>query len=194
MCEVTCTHVGYSKMTMGGDARWKKEGVAAMWVNIHKHAVSRGDVTTSQLTLLVSTCTSSVYITFHFSLFSLCFFPCFFLSFFLTCSFFTTSSYFLSLFRHCLLSLLIFSSMFSFFLPLLSFYIYTFRTSFLVFPIFSSFLQFFIRSFSHFLSCLSHLHTDTVPITWLLNSSSLHSRYAAQSRGWIIVMSPHKYT
>jgi len=25
MCEVTCTHVGYRKMTMGGNARWKKE-------------------------------------------------------------------------------------------------------------------------------------------------------------------------
>jgi len=87
MCEVTCKHGGYSTMTMGGDARRKKEGVAAMWVNIHKHAVSRGDVTASEISLLVSTCTSSVYNSFHFSLFSLCFFPCFFLSFFLTCSF-----------------------------------------------------------------------------------------------------------
>lgn len=87
MCEVTCTHVGCSKMSMGGDARWKREGVATMWVGTHKHAVSRGDVTASQISLLVSTCISSVYITFHFSVFSVCFFPCFFLSFFLTRSF-----------------------------------------------------------------------------------------------------------
>lgn len=140
MCEVTCTHVGYSKMTMGGDARWKKEGVAAMWVNIHKHAVSRGDVTASQISLFVSTCTSSVYITSHFSLFSLCYFPCFFVSFFITCSFLLlllTSCP--SAFTASFLSVFFFPT-FCFFLPLLIFYIHIFRKSFLVFFIFSSFL------------------------------------------------------
>jgi hypothetical protein len=82
-CEVTCTHVGYSKLTMGGEARWKKEGVAAMWVNIHKHAASRGDVTASQTSSLVSTC-NHLYILPSISLFSLSvsFLVSFFLSFF----------------------------------------------------------------------------------------------------------------
>jgi hypothetical protein len=65
---------------------------------------------------------------------------------------------------------------FYFFLSLLIFYIHIFPTSFQVIPTFSSFLRVFIRSFSHFLSCLSQLHTDSVPVTWLLSSSSLHSR------------------
>jgi hypothetical protein len=104
-----------------------------------------------------------------------------FLSLFLSNLFISVTSYFLSLFLHCLVSLLNCSFTFCFFLPLLILYIHIFPTSFLVFPTFSSSLQFFIRSFSHFLSCLSQLRTDTVPVTWLLSSSSLHSRYAAQS-------------
>lgn len=79
MCEVTCTHVGYSKLTMGGEARWKKEGVAAMWVNIHKHAASRGDVTAPQISSLVSAC-NHLYILLPISLFSLS--VSFFLAFF----------------------------------------------------------------------------------------------------------------
>lgn len=58
-----------------------------------------------------------------------------------------------------------FSSVFYFFLSLLIFYIHIFPTSFQVIPTFSSFLRVFIRSFSHFLSCLSQLHTDSVPVT-----------------------------
>lgn len=196
MCEVTCMHVGYSKTTMGGNARWKEEGVAAMWVTIHKHTASRGDVTASQISLLVSTWTS-VYITSHFSLFFL------FLSFSFLSSLFISviSSKFHWLFLPSFLSLLLFlPSSVSFFLSLFSIFTHSFPLSYFV-PIFPACLRFFLCSFLHFLSsvttrysCYSNNLTAQFHTFPCSSSSSLYSRYARHSISRIIIMSQNKFT